>query len=536
MNDAAQPYDFSQQAEIRQPRIRTGLAVFTIAFAAVCGAALIFRDPLFEFAGSFLVPAPPPDLNPDDVVPAGLQGDERLMYTLSEAGGQAAKDAVVEIAAKGDQRYVAVLLEALIAAEESPSGHQRIGYHHYYKGLMKLIGGEPMPPEDVMDAVSQRFMEWYTSSDLNSPSGYVGWKGNLLGRIDPVYGELFYEGVPANIRIEEVRSFRRGFDLSPTLNDPQMIPASEATYLSPEEPVFGIEINGEARAYPERILQWHTVVNDVIHETPVTLAYCANSGTAAAYDGRGTDGNVYTFGASGLIYRGNQLLFDRETRTLWSLLTGEPVIGKGVDADARLNLVPTVVVTWDQWRTQFPETTVLSLPADSAADYKIGAAHGDYSASQEAVHAYGPHDGRLPPKSRVYGLEFEQTAKAFALSDLAEQQVVNDTVGGRSVVLVSTRGTIPIHTTFDFRDARGRPRPMEIDYDAGGEVRVYARNVHSFQPGADPDTLLDETGRAWKVTTDALVSDGEERLPRINGVEAYWFAWSQHHVGTDVFP
>ncbi|MGD9857124.1 MAG: DUF3179 domain-containing protein [Planctomycetaceae bacterium] len=537
MTDAVHSYDFSQQAEAGRPRprLRKGILMFAIAFGVLCVSGFVFREPLFEFAGSFLIPGPPSDLKPEDVIPAGLSDDERLMYTITHAGGQAAKNAIKEIVAKHDQRYVGVLLEALIAAENNPPGYPWLAHNHYYNGLMTLIGGPSMAPERLHKALSDNFLTWYTATALESPAGYTGWKGQLFSRIDPVFGELIYEGVPTAVRMEEVRALRAGFDVDHALDDPRMVSADEAAFLTPEEPVFGIEIDGDARAYPDRILQWHPVVNDVIGTTPVTLAYGAISGSAAAYDGRASNGKVYTFGSAGLLYRSSELLFDQETQSVWCPLTGRPLFGAGVTLETRLNRLPVVTTTWEQWRSQFPQTMVLDVPADSGRSYEPGAKFGQYFAAAEPVFSYGPHDDRLTPKSRVYGVEAGGEPKAYPLADLAAQRVVNDVLGGEPLVLACTRGTIPVKATVRAEGRRGRSRSTEYNYDAGGEVRVYARGGNTFELGPDPDSLVDESGHAWQVTTAALVPENGETLPRINGVEAYWFAWSQHHVGTDLY-
>jgi len=64
----------------------------------------------------------------------------------------------------------------------------------------------------------------------------------------------------------------------PALDNPRMTTASAASYLNPDDPVFGVEINGDARAYPLRIANWHEMVNDVVGGVPVSLAYCTCAG------------------------------------------------------------------------------------------------------------------------------------------------------------------------------------------------------------------------------------------------------------------
>ena len=105
-------------------------------------------------------------------------------------------------------------------------------------------------------------------------------------------------------------------------------PASAASYLNPDDPVFGVEINGDARAYPLRIANWHEMVNDVVGGVPVSLAYCTLCGSGILFDGRVAGrAEPFTFGSSGLLYRSNKLMYDRQTDSLWEQLAGHPVTG-----------------------------------------------------------------------------------------------------------------------------------------------------------------------------------------------------------------
>jgi hypothetical protein len=68
-------------------------------------------------------------------------------------------------------------------------------------------------------------------------------------------------------------------------------------------------------------------------------------GSGTAYDGRASDGNTYTFGSSGLLFRSNKLMYDRQTRTLWNHMTGEPVLGELAASEVKLSLLLVVLVT-----------------------------------------------------------------------------------------------------------------------------------------------------------------------------------------------
>ena len=113
----------------------------------------------------------------------------------------------------------------------------------------------------------------------------------------------------------------------PPLESPaQLRPEQAADWINDSDEVIGIEINGDARAYPIRIIAWHEMVNDTIGGVPVSLAYCTLCGSAILYHGR-VGAEVYRFGTSGLLYRSNKLMYDRTTRTLWNQFSGQPAWG-----------------------------------------------------------------------------------------------------------------------------------------------------------------------------------------------------------------
>jgi len=306
----------------------------------------------------------------------------------------------------------------------------------------------------------------------------------------------------------------------PSLDDPARLSPEEATYLDPNEPVFGIALNGEAMAYPVRLMDWHELSNDVVGGVPVSLAYCTLCGAAIAFDGRAPDGNTYTFGTSGLLYRTNKLMYDRTTRTLWNQFTGKPVIGSlAADADSlQLDLLPVVTTSWRDWLEQHPETEVLDVKTGHDRVYQVfGQPYGDYFRTDEVRFPAFQRSDELHPKDRVYGLRLGGIRKAWVIDDLVQEQVLNDEFAGSPIVLVAQRGLA------DVEDILVRiPWP---NYDYGGEIRSFERGRNTFSPGPDPDTILDEDGGEWTVTEEALVGPEGERLERVNGHIAFWLGW-----------
>lgn len=343
--------------------------------------------------------------------------------------------------------------------------------------------------------------EWLTAKEkVELPPDFLGWKAALFRIIDPEFTRFLYPGVPLRIRVEEIVWGGVRKDGIPALTNPKHLKASAATYLNPDDLVFGVEINGEARAYPHRIMDWHELVNDVVGGQQVSLAYCTlcRSGILFKAAARGM---TFTFGSSGLLYRSNKLMYDHQTESLWMTLPGEPVGGVLAFSGIKLEKLPLVVTTWEDWRKRHPNTLVLSLDTGYPRDYTPGAAYGDYFASPDTRFPVARRDARLPPKEEVFTLFLNAQPKAYPLAALRRESVLNDTLGGEKVVLVTNPKT--------------------------GAARAYLRGPLTFRAvnGAD-DKVETEDGGVWAVTEAGLISQNSgQRLPRLAGHTAYWFGW-----------
>lgn len=304
---------------------------------------------------------------------------------------------------------------------------------------LKLLAGADAPAANWADMVV-----WVGSRpELKAPPGYVGWKGELHAAIDPRFAEFLREGVPAIVRIEEVQWGGVPVDGIPALVNPRMVPARAATWLDNRDAVFGVSINNDHRAYPLRILDWHEMANDVVGGKPVALAYCTLCGSGVLYDATAA-GRRFEFGSSGFLFRSNKLMYDRQTRTLWNHLSGEPVIGPLVGSGIRLERLPVVVTSWGEWKREHPDTKVVDISTGHNRPYSAGAAYGAYFASPGTMFPVWQKSGALPEKARVFTLVLDGQAKAYALEALDRAGgVLNDTFAGKPLV---------VH----YRDAVGR--------------------------------------------------------------------------------
>lgn len=126
-----------------------------------------------------------------------------------------------------------------------------------------------------------QWMLWQQAHQEVEPfAGFDAFQSSLFARIDLNFIRFLYPGVKHEIRLEEIAWGGVVKDGIPALNNPAFVDAPEADYLNEDQPVFGVTINGDVRAYPYRIMDWHEMCNDVVGGVPVSLAYCTLCGSA----------------------------------------------------------------------------------------------------------------------------------------------------------------------------------------------------------------------------------------------------------------
>lgn len=292
-------------------------------------------------------------------------------------------------------------------------------------------------------------------------------------------------------------------------------PDQAGALLHPSDLVIGIEHRGEARAYPLRLLSLHEVVNDVVGGLPVAVTWCPLCRTGLAYDRR-VGGRAQLFGVSGLLYHRNLVLFDRETRSLWSQLLGGAVTGPF--RGTRLQRVPVVQETWGSWLARHPGARVLSIGRDAEAKAFTDPTFDESptagaESSAEPYAGYGTkvnlHYGRtvrhLPDSTLVVGVDLNGTAKAFALAAVQRAGAVSDEVGSEPlIVAIGDKDTL----------------------SAAVYSRRLDRRTYDFE--VRDGTLFDaQTGSAWSPLTGRALRGplaGRE-LTRLPTTVSYWFAW-----------
>jgi len=248
----------------------------------------------------------------------------------------------------------------------------------------------------------------------------------------------------ATIPVEEILPGGPPRDGIPSIDAPIFESVEQAdTYVRDEDLVLSLVRNGESRAYPTRILNYHEIVNDEVGGDPVLISYCPLCGTGMVFD-RTIDGRILEFGVSGLLYQSDVLMYDRQTESLWSQLGRQAVSGEF--AGRSLTLVPSQMMRWGAWRQKHPSGRVLSRRTGHRRDYGQ-TPYPRYEQSPDPVFPVERHRDDLPAKEWIYGVVVNGTAKAYIADALPDRSTIADTVGARRILLRHEKASLALRVT-----------------------------------------------------------------------------------------
>ena len=216
---------------------------------------------------------------------------------------------------------------------------------------------------------------------------------------------------------------------------------------------------------------------------------------------------MLTFGVSGKLVRNSLLMYDHETRSLWSHLTGGAI--QGPLSGSKLTVLPATETRWGAWKTAYPATRVLPHDYRGQTDEYAGY----YAGGDAGILGRKREDSRLSPKDLVIGVRVMDRPKAYALSAVVNARVVNDIFDGLPLVLLATS-------------------------DASASVFERTLNGRTLTFEAVGSTIRDhETGSTWdpvsgKATAGPLAG---QSLTPVAATSSFWFGWFDFFPGTALY-
>ena len=336
---------------------------------------------------------------------------------------------------------------------------------------------------------------------------------------------------PPSIDLSVLRSGGPPPDGIPSIDEPSFHAASGVDYLRSTDPVVALEIDGDARAYPLDILIWHELVNDTVGGVPVSVAYCPLCNSVTVYE-REIEGEVLDFGVSGLLYNSSLVMYDRQTETLWSHFTGEPLYG--ALADAELVSIPATIVGFATWQAEHPDGLVLNRQTGETRNYGANPYPGYDDVDSSPFLFEGEVDGRFTAMTRVVGIDSDdgKQAIAFPLLELREAGVLTAALGDEQVVAFWVPGSA---SALDDQQVSGG-----VDV---GSTGVFSPIVNGRPLTFATSVLADgtteitdaETGSSWSIFGEATAGElAGTRLGQIVHIDTFWFAWIAFHPDSAV--
>ncbi len=324
-----------------------------------------------------------------------------------------------------------------------------------------------------------------------------------------VYDEIISGGVPR--------------DGIPPIDNPEFDSLEAAgEWLQPQSPVIAVAVDDIARAYPLAIMTRHEIVNDTFGDQPVAVTFCPLCNSAIVFD-REVDGQTYRFGVSGLLRNSDLIMWDDVTQTWWQQFTGEGIVGQ--HTGDQLTVLPSQVVGFGAFAEQYPAGEVLSPGGRSYGSNP----YSGYDSSSDPFLFTGKPDDRLFPTARVLAGVIGGTPMAYPFPALAEEIVINDTLGEEPVVAFWQPGATSALDQSSIDDSRDVGMAGLFSRELDGEVLTFS---------VDADGVLrdDQTGSAWNVFGTA--TEGElagAQLRQLPAAPHFWFAWAAFQPDTAVY-
>ncbi|WP_280771856.1 DUF3179 domain-containing protein [Salipaludibacillus daqingensis] len=310
----------------------------------------------------------------------------------------------------------------------------------------------------------------------------------------------------------------------PSIDQPSFVDLAEADqWLEENEPVIWVEVNGKARAYPLQILMWHEIVNDTINDVPISITFCPLCNSSFSFK-RDVGDHLLDFGTTGYLYEGAMLMYDRQTQSLWAHFGGEALGGplKG----ERLELVPSSIVAWREFKETYPDGLVLSKDTSFERNYGQNPYVGYDQADEPPFLFSGEIDGSFAPKERIVAVEVADQAKSYLTETLSEKGVINDSELAEDIVLFFKEGTASGLDDASIASGKEVGSSNVFFSEVDGETLEFYKDGESFK-----DSQTESTWNFFGEATSGPL-EGEKLTPVPFKLDTFWFAWAAYEPDT----
>jgi len=430
------------------------------------------KDGLLRNQLGYVFPDPPLVTNTAELAPETREVLEELWDTLTTRSID--NDAIVALGESGDVRLAWLMADLMRFIQAGPTLEALL------TAVVTLTGvdleADPVAARSPWQSVTDHLIAW----DLPAHPEYREFKGRLFTIIEPAWQPFFddpdatidwrqtsWGGVLIDNRpLGDPAPCQRG--CIPALDDPEVTSAADGSWYPDDRIVFGVAVNGEARAYPKNQMEVHEMVNDTIGGRRIGLPYCTLCGSAQAYFTDSLPAGIEqpVLRTSGLLKRSNKVMYDLITFSVFDTFTGEAVTGPLREQGVVLEQTTVVTSTWADWKAAYPETTIVAEDGGLGRRYSLDPLGG--RDDDGPIFPVGNVDSRLPIQAEVVGVvTADGTAIAFPVDELRKVFASVDSVELAGVVVTANGGgfsaalgdgtTLAAHQSFWFAWAQFHP-------------------------------------------------------------------------------
>ena len=234
----------------------------------------------------------------------------------------------------------------------------------------------------------------------------------------------------------------RLLDSIPPIDNPAYIDPDTDPWLDDQDLILGyVAEDGQAYAYPHKILNFHEIVNDTLAGVPVLISYCPLCNSGVVFDRRlddlRQDGEL-TFSNTSALFDNDMVMVDRQTSSYWWQVPGRSIVGSL--SGAELTVLPSTTTSWGRWRFDNPETVIITRDLGFSRDYSrdpfVGYAErlNNGGSTPFPVNEDALADQRLLPATRVIAVEAGGEAAAVPIESLSSE--IEFEIGGQTFAVV----------------------------------------------------------------------------------------------------
>lgn len=236
---------------------------------------------------------------------------------------------------------------------------------------------------------------------------------------------------------------------------------------------------------------------------------------------REIDEFTHTFGVSGKLAKNTLLMFDYETESLWSAISGKSVEG-AMEGKRLSEIVSAQKITWKEWQKLHPDTKVLSYHGKETTGYDN---YMDYHSSwvKTGIFPVENRDNRLKPKTTVIALDIDGKQKVYPLDLFKKTKIILDNFQGLPLLFYhdnSTNNTIVYNRKLS---------DVTIEFN---ELKV-----SKFQRNGNDIVGDKTTSGKWDLKTGKAIEGSLKGkfLKKVDFKKVYWFIWADYYQESEIY-